>query len=71
MLIFSFLKITNKWSKIQVVKHEKYQLSTCYTITYAVMCIDEMSMIHGNMNRNEYFLSCEFHSTIKKQIIHE
>jgi len=42
MLIFSFLKITNKWSKIQVVKHEKYQLSTCYTITYTVMCINEI-----------------------------
>ena len=27
---------------MQVAKHEKYQLSTCYTITYTVMCINEI-----------------------------
>lgn len=30
-----------------------------------------MSMILGNINGNECFLSCEFHSTTKKQIIDE
>jgi len=68
MLIFSFSKITNKWSKIQVAKHEKYQLSTCYTITYAVICINEASHKEIILHTRGGLLH-EFYMATEKQII--